>query len=45
MPHRLIAPSALVPSSDAEGAFSGGVAFIASGLTTLPEAGEPLAVA
>jgi uncharacterized protein YndB with AHSA1/START domain len=44
-PTRLAVTSALVPGSRIESEFSGGVVFIVSGLKTLLETGESLAVA
>jgi uncharacterized protein YndB with AHSA1/START domain/DNA-binding transcriptional ArsR family regulator len=43
-PCRLVVTSALVPGSAIEREFSGGVVFIASGLKTYLETGEPIAV-
>jgi uncharacterized protein YndB with AHSA1/START domain/DNA-binding transcriptional ArsR family regulator len=43
-PTRLTVTSALIPGSKTEGDFTGGVVYIVSGLKTLLETGEPLAV-
>ncbi len=43
-PTRLTVTSALVPGSQIESSFRGGIVFIVSGLKTMIETGEPLAV-
>jgi hypothetical protein len=44
-PSRLTVTSALVPGSNTEGEFSGGVVFIVSGLKTALETGESMVAA
>ena len=42
---KLTVTSALIPGSKTEAEFAGGIVYIVSGLKTLLETGEPLAVA